>query len=85
MFRIMKVTFILTCCLVFSATASTYSQNTRLTLNLKNATILDLMQDIESQSKFVFLYQASDLNLNKRVDADFKEAKIEEILDVALK
>ncbi|MEI7423897.1 MAG: TonB-dependent receptor [Prolixibacteraceae bacterium] len=81
----MRVTFILVCCLVFYASASTYSQNTRFTLNYQNATILDLIKDIESQSKFIFLYQISDLNLNKKVNADFKNAKIEEILDVALK
>ena len=85
MFRIMRVTFILVCCLVFYASASTYSQNTRFTLNYQNATILELIQDIESQSKFVCLYQISDLNLSKKVNAVFKNAKIEEILDVALK
>jgi len=73
------------CCLVFSATASTYSQNTKLTLNLQNVTILDLMQNIESQSKFIFLYQVNDLNLNKKVNVDFKDANIEEILDASLK
>ena len=81
----MRITFIFVCCLVFYASASTYSQNTRLTLNLKNATILELMQDIESQSEFIFLYQASDLKQNKRVSADFKNATIKEILDVTLK
>jgi len=85
MFRIMRVTFILVCCLVFTSTASTYSQNTKLSLSMQNATILELFRDIESQSKFVFLYQAVDLNLNKKVNADFKNATINEILDVALK
>jgi TonB-linked SusC/RagA family outer membrane protein len=43
------------------------------------------MQDIESHSKFIFLYQINDLNLNKKVNAEFKDAKIEEILDAVLK
>ena len=85
MFRIMRITFILVCCMVFYASASSYSQNTKLSLNTKNSTIVELIRDIESQSKFVFLYQAEDLNLNKRINADFKDATIHEILDVALK
>ncbi|MDX9882502.1 MAG: TonB-dependent receptor [Prolixibacteraceae bacterium] len=85
MFRIMRITFILVCCMVFYASASSYSQNTKLSLNTKNSTIVELIRDIESQSKFIFLYQAEDLNLSKRINADFKDATIQEILDVAFK
>lgn len=85
MFRIMRLTFILVCCMTFYASASSYSQNTKLSLSTKNSTIVELIRDIEAQSKFIFLYQAGDLNLDKRINADFKNASIQEILDVVLK
>ncbi|MDD4193370.1 MAG: carboxypeptidase-like regulatory domain-containing protein, partial [Mangrovibacterium sp.] len=81
----MRLTFILVCCMTFYAAASSYSQNTKLSLSTKNSTIVDLIRDIEARSKFVFLYQAGDLNLDKRINADFKNATIHEILDVVLK
>ena len=84
MFRIMRITFILVFGMVFYASASSYSQNTRLSLNMKNATILEMIRDIEAQSRFVFLYQAEDLNLDKKISADFNNVTIEEILNVVL-
>ncbi len=35
---------------------SSYSQNTKLKLNLKDATLLDMIKSIEKQSEFVFMY-----------------------------
>ncbi len=80
----MRITFFLVFCMFFYASANSYSQNTRLNLTAKNSTIVELIQNIEAQSKFVFLYQAEDLNLDKKIDVDFKNATIQEILDVAL-
>ncbi len=85
MFRIMRITFFLVCCMTLYASGSIYSQNTRLSINGQDATIKELMQRVESQSKYVFLYQAGDLNLDKKVNQDFKNATIDEILRVILK
>ena len=84
MFRIMRITFILVCCFVFYASGNTYSQ-TRLSLNAFDVTIEELIQQIESQSKYVFLYQASDLDLRKKINQEFKNATIDDILKVVLK
>ena len=83
-FKIMRLTILFVFGLVFYASGSTYSQNTKLSLDIQNSTLLELIQKIESRSKFVFLYQANDLNLDKRVNATFKDATIDEILTVAL-
>jgi TonB-linked SusC/RagA family outer membrane protein len=72
-------------CLVFSTQGSVYSQTTKLSLNAKDVTLLKLFQEIESQSRFVFLYRANDLDLNRKLNRDFKNASIEEILEEALK
>lgn len=83
-FKIMRLTILLVFGLVFYASGSIYSQNTKLSLEIQNSTLRELIQKIESESKFVFLYQAKDLDLNKRVNAIFKDATIDEILNVAL-
>ncbi len=85
MLRIVRLTFVMIFCLVLSTEGSVYSQNTKLSLNAKDVTLLKLFQEIESQSRFVFLYRADDLDLNRKVNRDFKDASIEEILSEALK
>jgi TonB-linked SusC/RagA family outer membrane protein len=85
MLRIVRLTFVMIFCLVLAAKGSVFSQNTKLSLNAKDVTLLKLFQEIESQSRFVFLYRADDLDLNRKMNRDFKEASIEEILSEALK
>ena len=65
--------------------ANTYSQKTKLDVNLSNTTIKSLFEYIEQNSEFVFLYRSDDLNTSKKVDLDFKNATINQILDEALK
>ena len=65
--------------------ANTYSQKTRLDINLSNTTIKSLFEYIEQNSEFVFLYRNDDLNTSRKVDIDLKDASINQILDEALK
>lgn len=73
--------FILLGCL--HSTASVYSQTKNLTLRMTNAKIVDVLDKIEQKSEFYFLYR-SDLFNNKQVSIDFKEKKIDEILEDVL-
>jgi TonB-linked SusC/RagA family outer membrane protein len=82
--RIMRLTILLMLGFVFYASGSIYSQTTKLSMDIQNTTLSELIQQIESQTKYVFLYQAKDLNMEKRINATFKNATIHEILDVAL-
>ena len=84
MLKIVRLTIIMVFCLVFYASGSIYSQNTRLSLTAKDITILELFREIESQSRFVFLYQADDLQLNRKINRDFRNESIGEILNEAL-
>jgi TonB-dependent starch-binding outer membrane protein SusC len=44
-----------------------YSQTVRLSLNLKNVTIKDALQEIENKSEFYFMYDATKVNVDQKV------------------
>jgi TonB-dependent starch-binding outer membrane protein SusC len=76
----MKLTILLTCFLSVSIHASTYSQNTRMKLDIKNQSIRDVLHAIENQSNFRFFYNDEFTDLNKVVSCNFENKTIEEIL-----
>ena len=65
-------------------TASVYSQNTLLNLNMKNTSLRDVLREIENQSEFTFLYNNTKIDVSKEVDAQFKSSKVEDVLNQVL-
>lgn len=82
--RIMRLTILLLFGCMFTVSANSYAQKTRLDINLTNTTIRDLFAYIEENSEFVFLYRNQDFNLDKKVEINLKNASINQILDEAL-
>lgn len=77
----MRLTFLILLTVVLQTIAGeTYSQTTNLSLNLKNAPVQTVLQQIEDQSEFYFLYSRSVINVDRSVAVQFKNAKIDEIL-----
>lgn len=60
--------------------ASSYSQNTKVSLNLKNATVEQVFQEIESKTEFKFLYKNKDIELNRKVSITVTKKNINKIL-----
>lgn len=58
-----------------------YSQNTRLSLNLKDATIKDVLKEIENKSEFYFMYDATKINVAQKVNITSSNMLVPEILD----
>jgi TonB-linked SusC/RagA family outer membrane protein len=88
MIRIMWLSlflFVVNMAMAFSATATTYSQSTKLTVNLKDATVREVMEAIEEQIEFLFLYQEGQVDLNRRVSIYAKGKQLQEILDEVFK
>jgi len=83
--RIMRLTILLLFGCMFTVSANSYAQRTKLDINMTNITIRDLVSYVEENSDFVFLYRNEDFNLDKRVDILLKNATINQILDEALK
>jgi TonB-dependent starch-binding outer membrane protein SusC len=86
LWKIMKLTIVLLIGFIMTVSAAnTYSQRTKLDVNLSNASIKDVFQYIEQNSEFVFLYRNDDLNTSKKIDVELKDASINQILDQTLK
>jgi len=82
-FRIMKLTTLFTLMTVFQLYAShSYSQMTKITLNVKNDKIVDVLTKIEDNSEFFFLYSPKLIDVEKRVDIKAKNKPIRDILNV---
>ena len=59
---VMKLTILIIFVSLISVSASTYSQSTTLTVNAKDASIVQIFEDIELQSEFVFIYKNETVN-----------------------
>jgi len=76
----MKVYLFILVITVVQATASVYSQTTRLNLKMENATISEVFDAIEKQSDFFFFYNKGQINDQQKVSIDLKDSKIDEVL-----
>ena len=79
--RIMKLTVGLILFTMISASAvNSYSQTARLSLNMNNATIVDIFREIERNSEFGFFFKSEELNLESRKSIKVTDATIDEVL-----
>ncbi len=80
----MRLTLILMIGFVITVNAKSYSQTTHLNIYFNNQTIRDVIEYVEANSEFVFLYKNEDFNLDKKVNMRMRDATIYQILDKVL-
>ncbi len=86
MFFIMKLFVIIICLSSFmAAPSSSYSQDTKLTLNVVNTSIKQVLTEIEENSEFFFVYNNNLINVEKKVSFDVNNSKISNILETLFK
>ncbi len=78
---IMKLIFLLTVFFVVNLHASTYSQNTRLSLDCKDIQLKQLFEKISAQSEFSFIYNNNIVDDNIRISIKEQNVSLETILD----
>jgi TonB-linked SusC/RagA family outer membrane protein len=84
--RIMRLSvFFMMVSTAIAWSATTYSQSTKLSVNLKDATVRDVIEAIEEQSEFLFLFQEGQVDLNRRVSIRAEGKQLQEILDEVFK
>jgi TonB-dependent SusC/RagA subfamily outer membrane receptor len=76
----MKLTVYLFLVSLFQIQASTYSQNTRITLNLKKVSVENVLKAIENKTEFKVLYNDRQVDYERVVSVNYKKAKVSEIL-----
>jgi len=80
-FKLMRNTLLLVFITVLQAYANdTYSQNTKLTLNLNNVTVANVLEEIQNNSEFYFLFNAKLIDVEREVSISMEDKKISEIL-----
>ncbi len=80
-FRMMRLTLF---CLLFGIIQifanDSYSQQATLNLTFSNAKIVDVLNEIENQTEFFFLYNQDLVDVERKVNIDLKEQKIGQVL-----
>ncbi len=78
----MRITLLLLLVLTFQLQAEhIYSQDTKISLNLKNSTIEKVLQTIEEKSDYYFLYNNRLIDVDRKVSVRVKNAAIGAVLD----
>ena len=84
-FRIMKLCLIFTFIGVMHISAATYSQDVKLDLKVKNASLESVMNSIRTQSEYSFFFDDIAVKKISNITLDLKRASIEEVLTSCLK
>ena len=79
--RIMKLTALFSIFCVLSLSAKTYSQETKLNIEVIDNNILQVFDEIEKVSEYGFFFKSDQLDLTKQYSMRFKNASIEEIME----
>lgn len=78
----MRITLLLLFVLTFQLRAEhTYSQSTKVSLEMNNSTVEKILQTIEEKSDYYFLYNSKLINVDRRVSIRVKDATIASVLE----
>lgn len=77
----MRIAILLLFGMIFQAGATVlYSQSATVTLKMKNATVEEVLNTIEEESEFYFLYNSRLIDVDRKVNVDAKAQSIESVL-----
>ena len=77
---VMRLTALFSIACSLQVSASVYSQQTKLSLDVDNQTIKEVLYQIERQSDFRFIYESGKVNLDKKVSLHVEGQTVETIL-----
>ncbi len=78
----MKIsTLLLFCCMLNALATPTYSQATKISLDLKDCSIEQILDKIEQESEFYFLYNQKLIDVTRKVDIIADKEPIKDILN----
>ena len=86
MFIIMKTWFVLLfVCTMHLSASNLYSQQKKMDISMKNASLVDVFRYIRQNSDYTFVYDSDAVKQMKTVSLDMKNVAIEEILEQCFK
>lgn len=79
--RIMKLSVFLFFCFAFAAVAeNANSQNAKISLNKKNAAVSEILNAIEEQTDYLFLYNKANVDVNRKASVNVEDATVRSVL-----
>lgn len=78
----MKLTFILLLTTLLNINASGYSQKTKISLQLNDATVEKVFYEIMDKTDFKILYATGEIDLQRKVSIKVKNQRVEKVLDI---
>lgn len=79
--RIMKISLIFLLTGIIHISATTYAQTTKLSVEIKDGTLYDMVKEIEKQSDFLFFYNSKEISNNLPVNIKIDNKEIKEVLE----
>ena len=84
--RIMRITTLLLLIgLMQTYATNSYSQNTKLSLKMEDASIESILSQIEKVSEFHFFYRSNEIDRNGKFNVDANQQTVDEVLNSLLK
>lgn len=77
---VMKLTAFLIILFTVQVTATVYSQSKKLSIDVQGSSIKEVLQKIEAQSEYRFIYENEKVNLDEKVNIRVTDEKVENIL-----
>ncbi len=77
----MKLTTLLVIVALFQVKGNTYSQNTKIDLNLEDVSVYDVLNEIESKTAFKFFVDTKEVDLERKVTVKVKRVTVKKILE----
>jgi len=77
---IMRLTLFLMVLSVLSAFSSSYAQKTKLNLKVQNSQVKEVLNEIENQSDFFFMYDNHQVDVERRVNLEINSLNIDQAL-----
>ena len=78
--RVMKLTFITLFLSTTGMFASVNSQNTRVNIHVNNANTQIVLNEIEKQTDYLFVYDTKEIDLNRKVSVEAQNKTVADVL-----
>jgi len=79
-FLTMKLLFVLIFAGSMALSATTYSQKTKINLQIENSSLIEILSSIEKSSEFIFVYNSNVINSDEKKSISVKGETIDKIL-----
>lgn len=83
LFMTMKLTFILTVCLVYGLSANVLSQQ-KVSMDIREATLKEVLDEFQRQTGTIVFYSSDKLETSRKVRAVFNEVEVQTFLTTVL-